>query len=50
VVCVLGAPRSPTAPGPAVPGWAYGAVAGVTVLAGLDYLRSGYGQLRSMKA
>ncbi len=50
VVAVIWSARSAPAPGPAVPGWAYIAVAAVTVASGLDYARSGLAQLRALKA
>lgn len=49
VVFVLWSARSAPAAEPAVPTWAYVAVAAVTLLSGLDYVRSGLGQLRSLK-
>lgn len=50
VLVVLWEARTGAAPSPAVPPWVYAAVAAVTVIAGLDYVRIGYRQLRAMKA
>ena len=50
VVVVLWSAPAAAGRGPAVPGWAYVAVAIVTVASGLDYVRRGLAELRESKA